>query len=171
MDHISFSLWIAVQQFSVFCPCHQSQQVFNILINVYPAYDITSPQSTAADHSNTPDPEDDESDFGSITTTLDISDDEMSIDCDFLGEIKDAVQLREPIRSEMMNLFCWYHRDHKLRDTHQRARSKTKSGHFGVHCHLEAKFGRHSTNFMSLHQSLFQQLHPRYEARPVGASH
>ncbi|XP_076018670.1 protein kinase D4 isoform X2 [Genypterus blacodes] len=51
------------------------------------------------EYSNTPDPEDDDSDTSSITTvtTLDMSDDEMSFDCDLLAEIKDAMELREPI--------------------------------------------------------------------------
>ena len=48
-----------------------------------------------------PEAEDDDSDLLSMTTTtLELSDDEMSTDGDSVMETKDAEQLREPMRSE-----------------------------------------------------------------------
>lgn len=49
-------------------------------------------------HSCPPDPEDAESELTS-TTTLEISDDEMSTDGDSVTETKEAEQPREPMRS------------------------------------------------------------------------
>ncbi|XP_044040941.1 protein kinase D4 isoform X1 [Siniperca chuatsi] len=58
--------------------------------------DVNGEDSTAVGHSFPPDPEDDESELTS-TTTLELSDDEMSTDGDSMIEIKEDEQLREPM--------------------------------------------------------------------------
>ena len=64
-------------------------------------YDVTLPESPAVANIIPPEAEDDDSDLLSMTTTtLELSDDEMSTDGDSVMETKDAEQLREPMRSE-----------------------------------------------------------------------
>lgn len=61
------------------------------------AHDVIFPGFTAAGHTCPPEPEDTESELTS-TTTLDISDDEMSTDRDSLVETKEEQPPREAMR-------------------------------------------------------------------------
>lgn len=63
------------------------------------ARDVMFLESTAEGHICPPEPEDNESELTS-TTTLDVSDDEMSMDADPLVETKEEQPPREPMRSE-----------------------------------------------------------------------
>lgn len=63
------------------------------------AHDVTFPESLAVGHGSPADPEDNDSDCTS-TTTLEISDDEMSTDGDWTAETKEEAPQREPMRSE-----------------------------------------------------------------------
>lgn len=67
--------------------------------NRFSAHDVIFPEATAAGHTCPPEPEDNESELTS-TTTLDISDDEMSTDGESLVETKEEQPPREPMRSE-----------------------------------------------------------------------
>ncbi|KAK9524894.1 hypothetical protein VZT92_017258 [Zoarces viviparus] len=58
---------------------------------------LNGEESTAAGHSCPPDPEDNDSELASTTTTLDASDDEMSTDGDWTPETKEDEQPREPM--------------------------------------------------------------------------